>query len=136
MSVNKRQALVIEDNRDIAFVVSKALQAAGLETEVMQTGDQAIAWLSMWAPDLIVLDLRLPQTRGQEILRWVRTAAHLRSTRVILITVDPLAAEGLEEEADLILLRPISFDQLRDLAHRLTWSGPIDRQAPAMVGFP
>ncbi len=117
-------ALVIEDERDEAFFFAQALQAAGLETEIIQAGDRALARLAVVVPDVVVLDLRLPRIAGTDILRQIRGDARLAETRVIVVTGDPQMAESLRDEADLVLIKPIGFDQLRNLAARLVSIAP------------
>jgi CheY-like chemotaxis protein len=52
-------------------------------------------------------------------LRQIRADARLAGTRVIIATADPLMAQTLNDAADLVLIKPISFSQLRDLAKQL-----------------
>ena len=113
-------ALVIEDHEDIATVFSEALRAVNFETEVIHSGDVALTRLAATMPDLVILDLNLPYVSGEEILHHISTDARLGKTRVIITTAHPDMARGLEDEADLVLLKPISFRQLRDLAARLS----------------
>ena len=112
-------ALVIEDNPDAAAIFSEALKAAGFEVEIIETGDKALERLNVTTPAMIVLDLHLPHVAGPEILRHVRADPRLAETQVIIATADPSMAESLYGQADLVLLKPISFSQLRDLAKRL-----------------
>jgi DNA-binding response OmpR family regulator len=67
----------------------------------------------------VVLDLHLPGTAGTDILKRIRSDERLNQTRVIITTADARLAESLEEQADLILVKPVSFSQLRDMALRL-----------------
>jgi two-component system response regulator AdeR len=117
--MSSRFALVIEDDKDAATMFAIALQTAGFEAEIIRAGDTALARLAVLVPDLVVLDLHLPRVEGIDVLRQIRADARLAETRVIIITGDPLAAEGLQNQADLVLIKPISFDQLHDLAARL-----------------
>jgi len=112
-------ALIIEDDVDLATIFSEALQAAGYNTETVHEGDIALARLASTIPDVVVLDLHLPHVAGTDILRRIRADRRLAGTRVMVATADPRVATMLEAEADLILLKPISFTQLRDLATRL-----------------
>ena len=109
-------AMIIEDDNDLSIIFSEALQAAGFETEAIYTGDTALERLAVTTPDVVVLDLHLPRVAGPDILRQIRADARLVDTKVIIATAYPRMAESLQEEADLILLKPISFSQLRDLA--------------------
>ena len=111
-------ALIIEDNRDLAAVFAQALQAAGFATGIIQDGDQALARLAIDAPDVVVLDLHMPRVSGVDILRHIRADNRLAGTRVIVATADSRVTNVLREQADLVLIKPVSFTQLRDLAAR------------------
>ncbi len=112
-------ALIIEDDPQQSEIFSYAVQLAGYQVETCADGQQALNVLAKTAPYLIVLDLNLPNVRGDKILSFIRSQAHLHKTRVILATANPQHAEPLHESSDLVLIKPISFEQLRDLAIRL-----------------
>ena len=112
-------ALIVEDDYDLSNIFAQALRAAGFETQIVRAGDTAIMWLSSTAPDVVVLDLHLPRVAGTDILGRIRSDPRLVDTRVIVATADDRTSEILREEADLVLVKPISFTQLRDLALRL-----------------
>jgi DNA-binding response OmpR family regulator len=114
-----RLALIIEDEIDLAEIFSQALQAAGFTTEVISRGDSAMARLDEIAPEVIVLDLHLPGVDGSVILHHIREDARLTDTKVIVASADAVLAQSLDIDADLTLLKPVSFSQLRDLAMRL-----------------
>lgn len=112
-------ALIIEDNSDLATIFAGALQAAGFDTDIVQDGKTALALLEELTPNVIVLDLHLPHVSGGTILEQIRADPRLSEVRVIVATADPRMADMLKEQSDLVLLKPISFNQLRDLATRL-----------------
>jgi len=115
-----RSALIIEDNLDLAVVFAQALQAAGYATGIIEDGSQALARLAVATPDIVVLDLHIPLASGAEILRQIRADARLDKTRVIVATADSRVPDVLREQADLVLIKPVSFSQLRDLAARFS----------------
>ncbi len=117
-------ALVIEDDYDIATIFVEALKASGFQPQIIQNGDQALARLADVVPEVVVLDMHLPQVSGVDILRQIRADARLNNTRVLVATADPRIAESVESIADLVLVKPITFSQMRDLAKRLQFSGP------------
>lgn len=119
-------ALIIEDNKDHAIIFTEALKAAGYETETVHDGETALARLAAAAPALVVLDLRVPRVPGSEILRYIRADDRLAETRVILATGDHITAERLQNEAEVVLIKPIDFIQLRDLAVRMRPPEPAD----------
>jgi CheY-like chemotaxis protein len=116
-------ALIIEDDEYQADIFSLALQAAEFESEVVNDGAVALTRLAAITPDLVILDLHLPSFSGRDILHQIRADKRLTETRVILATADAVMADLLRDESDLVLLKPISATQLRDLAIRLR---PLD----------
>ena len=112
-------ALVVEDDIDLSTIFAEALKAAGFRVQVIRDGQKAAEQLTSVAPDVVVLDLHLPQVSGEELLDRIRTDERLVATRVVVTTADARMAEMLHEKADLVLVKPISFTQLRDLAKRL-----------------
>jgi len=118
-------ALIIEDDESLSFIFTSALKQAEFETEPILDGAAALARLAETTPAIILLDLHLPNVSGKEILGQIRSAPHLEHSRVVLVTADALLAESLRDQADLVLLKPISFEQLQILASRLR---PIDSE--------
>jgi two-component system cell cycle response regulator DivK len=116
-------ALIVEDHEDAAIIFSEALKAAGFETETIRSGDLALKRLAEIVPDVVILDLNLPHVSGAEILAQIRADDRLTNTCVIVATAHPQLADGVQREADLVLLKPISFTQLRGLATRLGSAG-------------
>jgi two-component system copper resistance phosphate regulon response regulator CusR len=121
-------ALIVEDEYDISIIFAKALQAAGYETEITRSGDTALTWLSAATPDLVVLDLQLPRVPGTEILHRIRADPRMAETHVIIATAYPHLAQSLRDEADHILIKPVNFGQLRELAMRFSPGASVDRQ--------
>lgn len=122
MSQNKGNnplALIIEDDPKLADIFNIALKEALYDTEVISDGRLALAKLSDVVPSVVVLDLHLPEVSGETILQHIRSDDRLVATRVMLATADALKAEKLRSKANIVLLKPISFTQLRDLAARL-----------------
>jgi CheY-like chemotaxis protein len=112
-------ALIIEDEEDLSEIFTEALQAAGYATIAAVTGPEALDRLNDCVPYIIVLDLHLPGIDGGKLLHLIRGEERFKNTRVMLTTADAAFASTLEKEADYVLLKPISFSQLRDLAKRL-----------------
>lgn len=117
--MSKPFALIVEDDMDLSLIFSEALQAAQFEVEIISDGGQASARLKEVQPSVVVLDLHLPHVTGEELLNQIRADERLNEARVIIATADPIMGEALAGTADLVLIKPISFNQLRDLATRL-----------------
>lgn len=111
-------ALIIEDDKRQATIFGLALRN-DYEVEVIEDGGTALNRLAELSPTLVVLDLHLPGISGEQIFQYIRTQEHLAQTKVILATADAVLAESLSDQTDLVLLKPISVSQLRQLARRL-----------------
>ncbi|RPJ01430.1 MAG: response regulator [Chloroflexi bacterium] len=124
-------ALVIEDDFDASVIFAKALEVLGFQTEQIAEGDKALARLKETVPEIIVLDLHLPQVLGTNIIRSIRADERLKDTLVIIASADPRSADLVQDMADLVLIKPTTFSQVRDLAGRLTSSRRKKREAAA-----
>ena len=112
-------ALIIEDHRATALIFTTALQTAGYRTETIASGELAEQRLLEVVPDMIILDMHLPSISGQKLLAQIRQDERLKLTRVIVATADAALASGLRDKPDLVLVKPVSFDQLTLLSKRL-----------------
>ena len=68
----KDKVLIVEDEQSISSFISMILTANGYDTIIVNTGEEALTMISSHCPDLIVLDLGLPDMDGLEVLRSVR----------------------------------------------------------------
>ncbi len=117
--MNPPLAFVIEDDHDLATIFTQALRAAGYEVETIGTVVDAQNRLATCTPQVVTLDLHLQQAKGDDILRAIRAEPRLAQASVILTTADSAMADELQDQADFVLIKPISFSQLRDLTARL-----------------
>jgi two-component system, sensor histidine kinase and response regulator len=127
-------ALIIEDNEDQCLVFAAALERAGYEAEAVQDGVTAQKRLAEAIPDMIVLDLHIPGINGGVLLGQIRSDRRLANVPVILATADAAFAASLQSQADLVLLKPISFSQLSELANR--YIHRLKPQDAPPAGFP
>ncbi len=104
--------MIVEDEPAVARGVQVALEREGYSVSVQPTGEDAIANFADAAPDLVVLDVRLPGIDGFEVLRQLR-----RETRAPVLFLTARADEvdkvvGLEMGADDYLVKPFSVREL------------------------
>lgn len=118
MDKNSPLALIIEDDDGLAFIFEQALSEAAFETTHAKDGLVALDRLKTITPALILLDLHLPHVSGKEVLEAIRSDDRLKDTCVMVSSADPLMAETLRNLASHILIKPVGFTQLRDLAAR------------------
>jgi two-component system, OmpR family, response regulator len=111
--MNARTAVVVEDDHDVGDAISKLLDQAGFDVTVARTGAEALTLVAEVRPDLVTLDLTLPDIDGVEVCRQIRTV-----TDCYVIVVSGRAAEvdrlvGLEVGADDYLVKPFSMRELQ-----------------------
>jgi DNA-binding response OmpR family regulator len=107
--------LIVEDDPDIAQLVARYLDKAGYVTERVTTGRDAVQAISVKPPDLLVLDLMLPQLDGLEVCRLVRANEATEGLPIIMLTARAEESErivGLELGADDYLAKPFSPSEL------------------------
>lgn len=116
--MSKPQAVVIEDSWTLAELYAMALRADGYETKIFLDGLTAQTWLQSSSPQLVLLDLQLPLVSGQELLQQIRNDVRLAHTVIFVASAHGTLSQYVSVEADLVLNKPVSFAQLRDLAER------------------
>ena len=117
--MSKPLAFIVDDHGDSAFIFSEAMRMAGFTIEIIQSGKDALVHLEEMSPDVVVLDLCLPGVAGTEILQRIRTDKRLANAHVIVVSADPILAGDTLKLADQVLIKPIGFIWLRDLAVKL-----------------
>lgn len=106
--------LVVEDSAALAETYRAYLEPEGALVETAQTGDAALALLSRALPDVIVLDVNLPDMNGIDLLRHVRSGG--MPVEVVVITGQAsvsLAVEAMREGAFDFIVKPFTADRLR-----------------------
>ena len=81
----ERRILVVDDNVDAADTVAELLQMMGCEASVAHDGAAAVAAVSSFAPDIVLLDIGLPDMDGYSVARTLRREG-FRDTRIIAIS--------------------------------------------------
>jgi DNA-binding response OmpR family regulator len=127
--------LLVEDDKKIAAVVKRGLQAEGFTVQVAPDGNEGLWHATEGAYDLLVLDIMLPGLNGYRICAELRKAGDW--TPILMLTAkdgDLDEAEALDTGADDYLTKPFSFPVLvarvRALLRRTSGRGPV----PTTVG--
>ena len=112
-----QRILVVDDDVDIAGFVGKNLRMEGFEVAVAHDGAAALQMVRAFEPDLVVLDLMMPEIDGVEVTRRLRADPVTASLPIIMLTAKgqtPDKVLGLRAGADDYLVKP--FDNLELLA--------------------
>lgn len=114
-SVHEAQTriLVIEDNQRIAHFVDKGFASAGYAVEICRDGASGLRAVTGSRPDLVVLDLGLPDMDGMEVLGLIRAGGHTMPVIVLTARSDiPDRVAGFEAGADDYMTKPFAFAEL------------------------
>jgi len=113
-------ALIIEDDEDLASIFVEALHGVGFDVKQVADGKTAQEKLKADTPPyLILLDMHLPHVSGAQLLSEMKADSRFDNTIIIITTADARMGETYREQVDFVLIKPISFVQLRDLTARL-----------------
>ncbi len=107
--------LVIEDESDISALIAYQLAHAGYQVRTASTGKEALRALEAELPDLIVLDIMLPEISGTDLLRSLRTRRETQRIPVVVLTALREEADrvtGFELGADDYISKPFSPKEL------------------------
>lgn len=110
--MSPKNILIVEDEPSIAEVVGLYLNRAGFQVQFAKDGRQAMSLLEKRIPDLVVMDIMLPEMDGISLTRWLRDHSNVP---IIIVTarreeVDRIA--GLEMGADDYVVKPFSPQEL------------------------
>jgi two-component system phosphate regulon response regulator PhoB len=120
--VSAPRILVVEDEIDVALLISYNLEAEGYVVESVARGDEAELRLAESLPDLVILDWMLPGLSGIEICRRLRARETTRTLPVIMVTARNEESErvrGLAVGADDYVVKPFSVIELMARVHAL-----------------
>lgn len=112
MENEAKKILIVEDDKGISDFVISELKHEGYETALAETGRQALEMYESEEPDLILLDIMLPELNGLEVLRRIRE----KSTIPVIIetargeTIDKI--NGLNSGADDYIAKPFEIEEL------------------------
>jgi CheY-like chemotaxis protein len=132
MSAQLRKILMVEDDPDITLLARIALEeVGGYEVEAFETGAEALARVADIAPDLVILDYRMPGMTGAEVLEALRRIPATVQTPVVFMTASVMpnqVAKLLALGASAVIPKP--FDPV-DLPEKIrgVWEKYLDQSA-------
>jgi two-component system, OmpR family, alkaline phosphatase synthesis response regulator PhoP len=110
-----KRIIIVEDEPDVADLVDHYLKKEGFETEIHHNGAVALEKIRMKPPDIIILDLMLPEMDGLEICRTLRSETPTKGLPIIMLTAKSDELDrvlGLEMGADDYITKPFSPKEL------------------------
>ncbi len=109
---DKQRILIVDDERQIARVLSRGLMTKGYDVHVAADGETALQTFSDWHPHLIVTDLSMPNMDGLELCRRLRAFSDVP---IIVLSVkgeERAKVEALDAGADDYVTKPFGMDEL------------------------
>ena len=126
-----KKILIADDEPNIVAAVEFLLQRTGYEVHVARNGDEALKLVEATHPDLVLLDVMMPQKSGYEVCMRIRERADWRHIKIIMLSAkgrDAEVSKGLSMGADIYVTKPFStrelMDKIRDLLGQSTAAGP------------
>jgi DNA-binding response OmpR family regulator len=126
--------LIVEDDGPVARLLDLAFSVEGYATEVVTSGERARDRLRGPAPDIVVLDVVLPEVDGLTLLRQLRGSRGWQDTMGVLLTArdsDDDVWQGWAAGTDYYLTKPFELPQLRAIAERLLAGEDLSEEVAA-----
>lgn len=114
----KRRVLVVDDNLDTVHTTAMLIKSMGHEVQFAINGFAALEVAREFRPDVILLDIMLPDFDGADIARQLKYEPGLENTRVVAITgrrLDDVRERAVAAGCESVLAKPLSISQLEDL---------------------
>ncbi|MCH8467423.1 MAG: response regulator [Roseinatronobacter sp.] len=116
------EILVVEDEDNIAIALNYLLTREGYSQSRLATGAGAVEMIRTRKPDLVLLDVMLPEVSGYEICQSVRADPDCRDVRILMMTARGSAMErrkGLAMGADGFISKPFELKELREEVRKI-----------------
>jgi CheY-like chemotaxis protein len=110
-----RTILVVDDNLDSTMILRSILESQGCTVRVANSGPEALAQLAREVPDVILLDVMMPEMSGFEVLERIKTTHTTSKVPVIMVTAkmqDEDVMTGYQFGADYYITKPCTAKQL------------------------
>jgi two-component system OmpR family response regulator len=131
MGIMALKALVVEDDADIGQLLTDNLRSRGFESTLLMTGEPAVPWTRTYHPDLILLDLMLPDRDGYDICQELKLDRQTNLIPIIMVTARVLHRDrlhGLEVGANYYLTKPFTEEELETAVNKvLAWRKDLEQ---------
>jgi CheY-like chemotaxis protein len=117
-----KTVMIIEDEPDAAEMFGEMMRVNGFRVVKIFSSVPAIPLLSQEKPDLVILDVMMPDISGLEVLRHIRSDPELASIPVIIVSAKSMPGDikiGLEAGASIYLTKPVGFLDLKQAVEKV-----------------
>lgn len=134
MDSDKKTVLIVEDNASLRDILVQFVKRVGHQALQAETGDAALGWLTNTCPDLVLIDLGLPDVGGEKIIETLKANPRTREIPIIVQTAfgrNERTDYALDLGADEILHKPITLRTIHAVLHKyLSGSPPQNEPGP------
>lgn len=116
MSEDQKTVIVVEDEPDAAELFAEMMRVTGFRVLKTYSSTPAISLIAREQPDVVILDIMMPDISGLEVLRFMRRDPKLKTTPVIVVSARSMPSdirEGLEAGATIYLTKPVGYLDLK-----------------------
>jgi DNA-binding response OmpR family regulator len=110
-----KEILIVDDEPDVVVPIQFLMEQQGYKVIIANSGEDALALIYKYKPNLVLLDIMLPGIDGYEVCEIVRLNANYRDVNIVFLTAKGREAEiakGLALRADAYISKPFSNDEL------------------------
>lgn len=121
MSSTSKTVLIIEDEEDAAELFAEMMRVSGFRVLKTSNSMPALSMMSADKPDVIILDIMMPDVSGLDILRQMRRDPELANIPVVVVSAKSMPADiknGMEAGASTYLTKPVGFMDLKEAVER------------------
>jgi len=118
----QKTVMIIEDEPDAAEMFAEMMRVNGFRVLKMFSSAPAIQMIAQEKPDIILLDIMMPDISGLEVLRYMRREPELSSIPVIVVSAKSMPSDiktGIEAGASMYLTKPVGFLDLKQAVEQV-----------------
>ena len=119
----QKTVMIIEDEPDAAEMFAEMMRVNGYRVMKMFSSGPAISMIAQEKPDVIILDVMMPDISGLEVLRYMRREPALQAIPVIIVSAKSMPSDiksGLDAGATKYLTKPVGFRDLVEAVEQVT----------------
>lgn len=125
--MDEKTVMIIEDEEDAAELFAEMMRVSGYRVVKTSKSAPAIEMMKAEKPDVILLDIMMPEVSGIDILRQMRRDPALAPIPVVVVTAKGMPADiknGMEAGASTYLTKPVGFLDLKEAVERAIGNQP------------
>jgi DNA-binding response OmpR family regulator len=115
MNASPRKILIVDDEPNIVIALEFLLRRHGFDVRVARNGEEALAAVADFRPDVVLLDVMMPVKDGYQVAQKIRADASLEGVKIIMLTAKGRETEiskGMAVGADAYVTKPFSTSDL------------------------